>query len=275
MFESELESAICKCYSTLLPDLAKEGYTIEGCQVILLGRRIDILLKRNDGSVCIIELKVGYPPMPSTLDQILDYAECWQRSFPETPSLRLIVISTTIPLTTRQEMDNFGIESRDISLEGMRSSLEAQELPVEIRKGVQLIPDDTEKVRYLLSDFGAITPSPNLRFQSPWNHGKAFLALVKRGERHKDLWKKDIYVTLYPQRPNCAVLYGPKINKYTQAPLHLNPRAQKSWRTEVFKALKHCIQYIQSDNKGKGKEAHNFDHFKVLGWDEFAKALDL
>src|SRR5207245_4879163 len=107
-----------------------------------------------------------------------------------------------------------------------------------VMKGLKLQPNDTAKVRYLLSDFDAIKLPKSLLLRPPWTHEKVFLALVQRGLRHKDLWKKDIYVQLYDQRPNCAVLYGPRVKKYGRAPLHLNPRQVQAWREEPFLRMK-------------------------------------
>jgi len=70
MTEGELESALCRAFSVMLPDLYAEGYRIESQQAILLGRRIDLFLRKPNGSSCIIELKAGSPPMPHVRDQI-------------------------------------------------------------------------------------------------------------------------------------------------------------------------------------------------------------
>ena len=114
MLEGELEAAICKAFPLLLPDLYQEGYRIKSSQAILLGRRIDLLLQTADGHPCIIELKAGAPPMPDVRDQILDYADCWRMSYPKQTALRLMVVSTSIPMTTECELANFGVESRAI-----------------------------------------------------------------------------------------------------------------------------------------------------------------
>ena len=99
-----------------------------------------------------------------------------------------------------------------------------------------------------------------------------FLALVKRGEKHKDLWMKNPYVQLYEQRPNCAVLYGPRVAVTKHAPLHLNPR-RSSWNEAVFQYMKASLAYVSTDNKGPGKERQNFDSYCIKDWDNFADAL--
>jgi len=139
---------------------------------------------------------------------------------------------------------------------------------------LKLIPDDLEKVKHLLSDHRAVEVPEGLVLKAPWNHEKVFLALVKRGEKHKELWMKNIYVQLYPQRPNCAVLYGPKVGPARRGPLHLNPRAS-SWQEETFQHVKPFIEYVQSNHKGPGRERNNFDWYRVINWDGFAESIGL
>jgi hypothetical protein len=274
MQELELESAICRALPALLPDLFKAGYRIKSQQAILLGRRIDLLLETSDGHPCIIELKAGAPPMPQVRDQILDYAECWRLSYPASNQLRLIVIGNSIPDVTKTELSNFGVESRAITQAQVLAALESQAQETSVPNGLKLLPDDLAKVRHLLSDYGAITVPEGLLLQPPWDHLKVFLALVKREEKHKDLWKKNPYVQLYPQTPNCAVLYGPTVASTTQGPLHLNDKVS-SWNDQAFQQMQPFIKYVFSDNKGPGRERSNFDWYSIKDWNGFAASLGL
>ncbi|MEE2751692.1 MAG: hypothetical protein VX519_09695, partial [Myxococcota bacterium] len=79
---------------------------------------------------------------------------------------------------------------------------------------------------------------------------------------------------LHSQATNCAVLYGPEVRAYSSAPLHLNPRA-RSWNVGLLEQVGPHIQYVQTDNKGPGRDASNFDHYRVLDWDGLAGALGL
>lgn len=194
-------------------------YQLISRQAVLLGRRLDLLLQTASGATCIIELKVGAPPMPAVRDQILDYRECWMASFPDCSSLRLMVLSDTIPEHTSAELANFGIDARTITVTQAAAALEAESIPEPVAKSLKVIPDDTARVRHLLSDFAAVAIRPGFDLDPPWSHEKVFLALVKRGEHHKDLWKKNIYVELYPQRLNCALLYGPRVQATQRGPL--------------------------------------------------------
>jgi len=275
MDEQALEKAICLAFQCLLPDLHGEGYRIVSQQAVLLERRLDLLLRKPDGQICIIELKQGAPPMPQVRDQILDYASCWELSFPTQQRPRLIVIGNSIPETTKLELANFGIESRAITKAAVIEALDRGSSGVSVSQGLKLVPDDPDRVKHLLSDYGSVTLPANLPLCPPWTHEKAFLALVNRREKHKELWRKNIYVQLYPQAPNCAVLYGPKAQSTRRGPLHLNPRV-KSWNEAAFQKIKPpLIKYVQSDNKGPGKERLNFDWYQVTDWDGFAAALGL
>ncbi len=267
MLELELENAILRAYPDLLPDLHADGYQIKSSQAVLLGRRLDILLEAADGRTCIVELKAGAPPMPHVRDQILDYAECWTASYPAAPKPRLFVVGNSIPEHTQHELLNFGIESCAISVRQVLNALEGSDPPISSIAGLKLIPDDLSKVRYLLSDHAAVEVPEGLVFQPPWNHEKLFLGLVVvKKQKHKELWMKSIYVQLYPQKPNCAVLYGPKVKTDERAPLCLNPQVN-SWDEAVFKRISPFIEFVRGENKGPGRERSNFDHYRVNDWD--------
>lgn len=184
------------------------------------------------------------------------------------------MIGNAIPKNTKAELANFGVESRAITMANVLDALQPRKTDEPAAVGEKLIPDDLAKVRYLLSDHGAVTVPEGLIFEPPWNHEKVFLALVKRGAKHKDLWKKNIYVQLYSQRPNCAVLYGPRVEPAKPGPLHLNPRGS-SWDESKFLQMKPSIEYVQSDNKGPGREQYNFDWYRIKDWDGFAASLGL
>jgi hypothetical protein len=273
MLEGQLETAICRAFPLLLPDLYGAGYRIRSSQAILLGRRIDLLLETPAGLASLVELKAGSPPMPHVRDQILDYAECWRRSFPD-QRLRLLVIANDIPERTKAELSNFGVESRTISVASVLAALETQLAGDHATVGLKLIPADVAKVKHLLSEYSTVVMPEGLVLGPPWSHEKVFLALVERGEKHKELWMKNIYVQLYPQRPNCAVLYGPRVKAAQRGPLHLNSRVD-SWREEIFEKIRPSVEFARSDNKSPGRERGNFDWYRISDWDGLATALGL
>ena len=131
------------------------------------------------------------------------------------------------------------------------------------------------RARHVLSDFDAISPPKGMEFKAPWSHEKVFLALVvKKNQKHKELWKKNIYVQLYPQVSNCAVLYGPRVRNQGSGPLHLNDQ-RGAWDHSFFEKIRQCTAKVGRDNKGPGKERQEFDWYRVDDWDEFAQALGL
>ena len=104
-----------------------------------------------------------------------------------------------------------------------------------------------------------------------WTHETVYEALVKRetGER---VLRSRRYVLLYPQKPYSAVLYAPG-RRSDSAPLVLNP-TRESFRVDVFKRISSSIEFVRRDNKGPGKEAQNWTHYRVTHWRRFAEALD-
>jgi hypothetical protein len=233
MTEFELEEAICRAFPELLSDLCREGYTIKSRQAILFGRRLDLVLQTNDGRDCIIEVKVGAPSLPDVCDQILDYAKCWRFRSRKVTNPCLIVISNTIPERTKAELLKRNIEYRIISESEVLSALRIGQGQKPVERGLRLTPEITQEIRQRLSDAKVIHVPDDMKFERPWDHEKAFLALIKRGEKYKDLWKKNIYVRLDKQIKNSAVLYSPLASPQGGGPLHLNPRSA-SWNESLF-----------------------------------------
>ncbi len=274
MLETGLEEAIYRAFPLLLPDLWASGYRIISQQAVLLGRRLDLLLQTDDGRTCIIEAKRGAPAMSQVRDQVLDYADCWAQSYPALAQPRLIVIGNQIPDATRLELANFGVESRTITTRAVSAALQLCQPDRPGSTGLKLIPDDLTKIKHLLAkDGAALVPAVSL-LQPPWSHAKTFLALVKRGEKHTDLCKNNAYVQLYPQHPNCAVLYGPGVEAAKHGPLHLNPRVP-SWRENVLQSIRLFVRSVHSENKGPGRARNNFDCYAITDWNGFAKSLGL
>jgi hypothetical protein len=105
-----------------------------------------------------------------------------------------------------------------------------------------------------------------------WTHETVYQALIARDERVK-LSANERYVTLYRQDLNCAILYGPD-SSAASAPLHTN-QSRPDWRPEVFDRLAGAVEWVGRDNKGPGKDAQNFDHYRVVDWGAFAAAVGL
>jgi len=101
-----------------------------------------------------------------------------------------------------------------------------------------------------------------------WNHARVYEALVNRGERQN--FRADPtepYVTLYPQDPNCAVLYAPTTKRYSSGPLHLN-QTRPSWQPDVYAQIRPAVREVRTDNQ-------DFTWYRVLDWKHLAAALGL
>jgi hypothetical protein len=107
-----------------------------------------------------------------------------------------------------------------------------------------------------------------------WDHESAYVALKARhGNRVGKLKQSTInpYVTLYPQKDNCAILYSPDA-KYRRRPVHMNPD-RREWNPDVLRKLKRAIKFIRKSTNLQ--DGQNFDFYEVVDWGEFASALNL
>ena len=89
--------------------------------------------------------------------------------------------------------------------------------------------------------------------------------------RQPDLTSGNIYVQLYPQLPNCAILYSPASQYVKSGPLHLNPK-RKSWDEEKFQRIKPFIEHAKPDLR---PDPNGFDFYHINNWNGFATALKL
>ena len=113
-----------------------------------------------------------------------------------------------------------------------------------------------------------------------WDHDKVYKALVARGEREKQS-DTDKYVTLYPQKPNCAILYRSDTRNYHRAPLHLHYHSipphvrgcRKDWNDEIFAAISPALEFVKTDKPNQKDQA--FSWYQVSDWDKLAEALGL
>ena len=97
------------------------------------------------------------------------------------------------------------------------------------------------------------------------------LAMVRNDLKQPDLTSGNIYVQLYPQPSNCAVLYSPASQYAKSGPLHLNPK-RKSWDEEQFQRIKPFIENLWPDLEPDNNE---FYHHHVNDWNGLATALKL
>ncbi len=113
-----------------------------------------------------------------------------------------------------------------------------------------------------------------------WDHDKVYAALVARGEREKQS-DTDKYVTLYPQKLNCAILYRSDTDKYHRAPVHLHYHSipphvhgyREGWKDEIFAAISPALKFVTTDKPNQEDQA--FSCYQVSDWDKLAEALGL
>ncbi len=261
----------------MLPDLCEQGYSIQR-QVLIGGisRRLDIVLERPQDA-WIIELKRGSPSVSDVVAQIHDYERCWKAAYPDKP-VKLMVIATVDSDLKAKQLAEQRVEYRSISpkriLEAISEGVDTDLLGECNRLQI----NDEDRIRFLLSNFSHTTVPDGMRFGAPWSHESVFYALIRDGHKHKKPWFKNIYVTLFNQNPNCAVLYHPETSYADGAPLHVNPRA-KSWPADGWCLQKlidaEVVKWKSLDNKGPGKESLNFDKYHVNDWDRFAEIIGL
>ncbi len=277
--ESELESALAERFALLLPDLHKDGYRLtRQVQLVGISRRIDIVLKMPDcSSAWIIELKRASPNVADTTAQILDYQRCWEAAYPNIP-VKLMVISTGASDEKIAALKKNNIQYRAIPTTKIKEVLSngiSQEL---LGYCNRMTTNDVQWIRKSLSNIEHTTVPESMRFGRPWSHKSVYYALIRDKHELKSAWLKNIYVKLIRGAPNCVVLYHPEAARKDDAPLHVNERA-RSWPTDgwLLDKLRSCntIKHVSRDNKGPGRERHEFDHYKVLDWDQFATALEL
>ena len=235
---------------------------------------MDIVLLRPNHA-WIIELKQGSPHVADTTAQILDYERCWKAAYPETP-VSLMVISNEASEQKVRAFAEHGIHYRPVPVRRILDVL-AEGVSTELLgRCNRLETDDEGRIRYLLSNFAHTTVPRGMRFGEPWSHASVFYALIRNGQQPKRAWLKNIYVKVFEQKPNCAVLYHPEWDNKDKdrAPLHLN-RSAKSWPHDnwLLPTLESsgAITFHNQDRRKTGA----FDHYRVNDWNLFASILGL
>ncbi|MBS1538456.1 MAG: hypothetical protein JST20_11995 [Bacteroidetes bacterium] len=101
-----------------------------------------------------------------------------------------------------------------------------------------------------------------------WNHDKVILALVQRGEKVSNLEIVDIYVQLYPQKPNIATIYTPSSPATRNGEWQVQLReSHKNFDATKISEKDSFLQLV-----GTSRETSKF---KVIDWDAFAAKMGL
>jgi len=107
MTEKDLENIICK-----YPELIEKGLSIEGRQVCIQGKHIDILFTDRHGQKLIIELKKGVIKREH-IAQLLDYEGYYLT--PDDPTIRVMLVGNRVPINFRKALDHHGLEWKELS----------------------------------------------------------------------------------------------------------------------------------------------------------------
>lgn len=115
LLEKNFEDIICK-----YPELIETGLVLKGRQLILYGRRIDILFEDKFKRKLIIELKIG-PIKDEHIGQILSYEGMLLSS--DDPSVRVMLVGNRVPPNIQKSLDHHGIAWKEISFLGLKEYL--------------------------------------------------------------------------------------------------------------------------------------------------------
>lgn len=106
MSEKEYGNIIIK-----YPELIEDGLILEGREVNVFNRKIDLLFKDEYNRQLIVELKV-VPINDKHIGQIIDYYSALSKN-----GARLMLISPQIPFIKKNTLNNLGIEWKELTFE--------------------------------------------------------------------------------------------------------------------------------------------------------------
>lgn len=94
------------------PELIEEGMILEGRQVALGRKHIDLLFRDKFGQKLIVELKRG-TILRKHISQIFDYEG--DILFPDDPNVRVMLIGNRVPPNFRRSLEHHGFEWREFT----------------------------------------------------------------------------------------------------------------------------------------------------------------
>jgi hypothetical protein len=119
MTEKDFEDIICK-----YPELIEEGLILDGRQVRLYGRRIDILFKDRFQRKLIVELIAG-PIKDGHIGHMLSYEGLLLTV--DDPSLRVMLVGTSVPPNIQKSLDYHSIAWKEITFSSLKGFLQAKQ----------------------------------------------------------------------------------------------------------------------------------------------------
>ena len=118
MLERHIEDALCK-----YPELIEPGLTFKARQVVVDGKRIDVLFMDSHGFRLIVEVKRGVV-VRENVAQLLDYEGYFVT--PNNPETRVMLVGNRVPPNLRKALDHHGFEWRELTERYLESFLVAK-----------------------------------------------------------------------------------------------------------------------------------------------------
>ena len=108
MNEKTFEDILCK-----YPELIEEGLTFKGRQVIVKGKRVDVMFVDRHGQKLIVELKNG-AIRREHIAQLFDYEGEFITL--DDPNVRVMLVGNRVPENLRRSLDHHGFEWKEIPI---------------------------------------------------------------------------------------------------------------------------------------------------------------
>jgi len=108
MNEKKFEDILCK-----FPELIEDGLTFKDRQVIIKGKRVDILFVDRHEQKLIVEIKKG-AIRREHIAQLLDYEG--EFLTPDDPNIRVMLVGNRVPENLRRSLDHHGFEWKEIAV---------------------------------------------------------------------------------------------------------------------------------------------------------------
>jgi len=102
MKEKEFENILAR-----YPELIEAGLVLEGRQVAVKGKFIDLLFRDHHKERLVVELKRG-TVLRKDIGQVMDYEG--DLLFPDDPTVRVMLIGNRVPPSFRRSLDHHGLE---------------------------------------------------------------------------------------------------------------------------------------------------------------------
>ncbi len=108
MYEQDFENILAR-----YPELIEIGLSLEGRQVSIKGKYIDMLFQDKHGGRLIVELKRG-TVLRKDIGQLMDYEG--DLLFPDDPTIRVMLIGNRVPPSFGRSLDHHGLEWRELPI---------------------------------------------------------------------------------------------------------------------------------------------------------------